>query len=338
MSSASKRTAGFAAAIWAVLLLPPTAAAIELTPFATRNQNPLVQIYGLPPAEPATLLDRGRLSTHLTLDIANNFASSATDDEAVALDGETYRSNIALRYGVNERFEIGLDIPFVSHAGGFLDGFIEGWHDTFGLPEGGRKQSSRDQLAYRYARDGQPLVELSDSSAGFGDLRLSAAWQMVRTAGEDPSAAALRLSLKLPTGDSDKLLGSGSTDLALSLAGQRALPTEERLAVFASLGALLTTDGEVLEEQRRNLAGFGSLGFGWAACDWLSLKIQLDGHTALYKDSSLTEINAHSLQLVLGGALQLAEGITLDLAVGEDIVVDSAPDVVFHLGLRIATF
>lgn len=323
------------AALLAVLLLPIAAPAIELTPFATSNQSPLIQIYGLPLAEPATLLESGQFSARLSLNVANNLTNPDNGREAVLFDGETYRSDLALRYGVNERFEAGFDLPYISHCGGFLDGFIENWHSTFHLPNGDREQYPRDRLTYRYQRNGRTLVDLTDSSKGFGDLRLSAAWQLVREAGVKPGAAALRLSLKLPTGDSDKLLGSGSIDLALSLNSQREFPAEMgRVAVYASLGTLVMTDGDVLKDQRRNLAAFGSLGFGWAANNWLALKLQLDGNTSMYKDSNLVEIDSGSLQLVMGGALQLAERTTLDLAVSEDIEVHTAPDVVFHLSLR----
>ncbi len=322
-------------ALLVFLLLPASSPGIEIAPFATRNQNPLVQIYGIPTAEPGRLLDRGRFSARLTLDIANSYASDKAKSEEVLLDGETYHSNLGLRYGVGDRLQIGLDIPFISHSGGFLDGFIEGWHDTFHLPQGGREQAPRERLAYSYRRDGQPLVDLTDSTAGFGDLRLSGAWQLLRASAARPGAVALHLSLKLPTGDSDKLLGSGSSDLALSLSGQRDVPIRMgRIAAFASFGTLLMTDGDVLPEQRRNLAGFGSVGLGWAPHERLALQLQIDGHSALYKDSRLQEIDANSLQLVLGGSVQLAERTVLDLAVSEDIVVDTAPDVVFHLSLH----
>jgi len=335
MSFNLKWTSCLLASMLGILLLPLTAPAIELIPFATNNQSPLIQIYGLPHAEPAAILENGQVSARLTLDVANNFTFLNTDTESVMLDGETYRSTLALRYGYNDRFEVGIDIPYVSHNGGFLDGFIENWHDTFGLPGGDRDKFPRDRLQYSYRRNNRQLLDLTDSSAGLGDLRMSAGWQLVEEAGERPGAASLRFSLKLPTGDSDKLLGSGGTDLAVSLAGQREFPADiGRVAVFASLGALWTSDGDVLDQQRQNLAGFGSVELGWEAKNWLALKLQLDGHTALYQDSSLDQIGSDSMQLVMGGTIEFAERTTLDIAVSEDILVHTAPDVVFHLSLR----
>ncbi len=314
---------------------PGPALAVELTPFATRNQSPLVQIYGLPTAEPAEVLDKGRVAVGLLLDVANNFTSSAGIGESVLLDGETYGTTLTLRYGLSDRFELGVDVPYFSRNGGFLDGFIDGFHDSFGFPDGDRNKVPRDQLNFTYQRSGQTLISQSGSDSGLGDLRLSAAMLLLRETGARPGSAVLRLSLKLPTGDSDKLFGSGSTDIALAIAGQREFPADwGRFSAYASLGGLLISDSEVLEKQHRNLAGFGSLGLGWAPLDWLALKIQADAHTAFYKNSELDEISSHSVQLVTGGTLQLAERTSLDLAVSEDVMVNTSPDVVFHLALR----
>jgi len=335
MSLKLKWTTCCLAALCGILLLPLTAPAIELIPFATSNQSPLIQIFGLPPAEPATLMDSGQFSAKLTLDIASSFTKDTTATDSVYLDGETYRTNLGFRYGVNERLEVGIDIPYISHVAGVFDSFIDDFHRTFNLPGGGRNETVSNKLEYRYTRDGQTLINITDSTGGLGDLRLSAAWKLFRETGTQPGAAAVRVSLKLPTGDSDKLLGSGGTDLALSLNGQREFPLENsRLAAFASLGTLLMTDGEVLKDQRRNLAAFGSLGLGWAAYDWLALKAQLDGNTSMYKDSDLIQIDSGSVQLVLGGSFKLAERTILDIALVEDIWVHTSPDAVFHFALR----
>ena len=331
----SLRYPAFPLTLLMTVLLPWQAPAIELVPFATRNQNPLVQIFGLPAAEPSTLLATGEYAMRLTLDIGNSYAGTSTSKDLINLDGETYRTNLALRHGFQKGFEIGLDIPYISHNGGFLDGFIENWHRTFNLPEGERDQTSRDQLDYRYQRNGETLVQVMENGQGFGDLRLSSAWQLIKEDGPSPGTAALRVGLKLPTGDSDQLLGSGSTDLSLEISGQRETPVEQgTLAAFASLGALLMSKGEVIKNRQRSAAVFGSLGIAWGPYDWLAFKLQLDGHTAIFKNTGLTEIGSDSAQLVMGGSLKVADRTTLDLAVCEDIVVDTAPDVVFHLALR----
>ena len=64
------------------------------------------------------------------------------------------------------------------------------------------------------------------------------------------------------------------------------------------------------------------------------LKIQANGHTSFYKDSALRELNANSVQLTIRGTLAFTERISLDLGVTEDLIVQTSPDVVFHLALR----
>ena len=63
------------------------------------------------------------------------------------------------------------------------------------------------------------------------------------------------------------------------------------------------------------------------------MKLQLDAHSAFY-DSGLTELGSDAAQLIIGGALRLSDTWVLDLAVSEDIAVDTAPDVVFHIGIK----
>jgi len=97
---------------------------------------------------------------------------------------------------------------------------------------------------------------------------------------------------------------------------------------------LFLTEGKVLPEQQKNWAAFGSLGLAWRPLNWLAFKIQADAHTPLYSQSDLKELSAGSVQLITGGTLYLSEKTSLDIGVGEDLVVNTAPDVSFHLTLR----
>jgi hypothetical protein len=85
---------------------------------------------------------------------------------------------------------------------------------------------------------------------------------------------------------------------------------------------------------QRNVVGFGSLGIGWSPLQSLAFKIQVDGHTPFYRDSSLEELDGSSLQLTVGGTVGITEALVLDLGVSEDIVVNTSPDVVFHIALN----
>ena len=312
-----------------------SAGPLDITPFQTSNQGPLVQVHGIPAPGSAEILAPQKSEARLALDIANNFSLSANSRESLTLDGESYRLSLALRYGFGRDMEAGIELPFVGQGGGVFDRFIEGWHDFFGLPDGGRPDAPRNRLLYQYERDGVERIRVDESGFGLGDIRLTGGYQLYRDGKPHPRLAALRASLKLPTGRSSELHGSGSTDVALWLTASDDYGLSiGHLTLFGSAGGMAMTEGNVLPDQQRSVAGFGTLGAGWSPTDWIALIMQLSGHTPLYQGSGLTELTGNSLQLHSGGTLRLPGAILLDIAVSEDIAVDTAPDVALHLSLR----
>jgi hypothetical protein len=145
----------------------------------------------------------------------------------------------------------------------------------------------------------------------------------------------VRTGLKLPTGDSDNLLGSGSADLAIQLVGSDAASlASAHLALSGSAGVLFMSDGDVLEEQQNHVVGFGSVGMSWQPLRWFAPKVQLEWHSPLYHDSNMPQLARWSAQLAVGGSFALPYRFTLELGVVEDLVVKTSPDIAFHFGLR----
>lgn len=309
---------------------------VKITPFYTFNQNPLVQIYGVPAAESATIEAPGSTLALLSFDIANSYATDDNDRESVLLDGESDRLTLAFRRGIAPRLEIGIDLPLVAYNGGVLDAFIEQWHEVFGLPQGNRTDTGHGELLFRYTKDDQERIRMDEAGIGIGDVRLGAGWQLYHDGSSDPAAVTLRASLKLPTGNSSRLHGSDSTDLAIWLTGSDdyLLPGRwGQLTLLAAAGGMALTDGEVLEDQQRNFAAFGTLGLGWSPAEWIALKAQFSSHTPFYSGSDLEELSDPTVQLIFGGAFYFSPRTTLDIAFSEDITVTTSPDFALHLAL-----
>lgn len=315
--------------------VPCQAADMEITPFRTVNQSPLVQIFGLPAESSSRVTPSGKFKFSLTQDVASNYTVSRTAGEQITLDGESYRWALAAAYGISDRFEIGAEIPYVLYGGGFLDGFVIDWHKTFGLPQGGRDTADKNRLNFSYRKDGVQKLSMNRSGSGIGDITLNAGMKLYDLRDADShNALSMRTSLKLPTGESVSLRGSGSTDFTLSLCGSLINFTEwGSLGLYGSLGGLAMTRGDVLSDQQNPLAGFGTFGIGWGPAQWISFKLQLNAHTPLYHGSDLDELAKSSLMLVIGGALKFPGNYLLDIGVSEDVAVATAPDVAFHLGL-----
>lgn len=304
--------------------------AVELTPFAVRNISPPSLVHGLAAAEPARLNDRGRLSARLGFDLANNATYNRSGDETILLDGETTVTTLGLRYGIADRLQVGVDLPWVRHSGGFLDNFIRNWHDFFGLPNGDRDELADDNLNYSYPADRGDGFLIDDTTSGPGDHRILLAWQWL--AGKQ-LAASLHGSVKAPTGDADDLTGSAAWDVSVALSLQRDFPLSRgEAAIWGGVAASWLGNGEVLEDAAEDWAANGWLGAGWSPLDRLALKLQLDAHSALY-DSDLDELGTPALIMTLGGTLGLSDRTSLDIGVGEDISVNASPDVIFHLEL-----
>lgn len=327
---------GAAVAGLALLLPWGGARGMEITPFRTGNMAPLVQIHGLPVPDSARILAQREGEVSVVADVTNNYTESSNGTEGLTFDGETYRIAIELRYGLAPGMEAGIEVPLVIHSGGFLDGFVEGFHDAFNFTNGGRDSVGRNRLLYRYGRGGADRFRVDDSGGGIGDIRLTGGIQLYDDRNESPRRLALRGALKLPTGDSDQLRGSGGVDFALWLAGSDdyRLGGWGHLTLFANAGGAIMGDGDVMGSQQRNLAATGVAGLGWSPADWVAITVQSTWHSSLYSGSDLREIGNDSLVMTGGFTFTFSERTSLDLALSEDLSVHTAPDVSFHLALR----
>lgn len=306
------------------------AGALEMTPFAVRNVSPAALVHGLSIAETPYLLSTGEVKLNASFDLANQSALNIENNEAIVLDGESYIATFGVRYGLSNTLQLGIDLPWVWHSKGSLDGFISDWHDVFGLPNGDRDDLKDDQLNYVYISDGEDRMRLQDPDNGPGDLRLLLAWQFKTT---EQSAFTLQTQVKAPTGDAGKLTGSEAWDASLALSAQRNFPLGDGAgALWGGFGASWLGDGKVIKEDVEDFAANAWLGAGWSPLHWLALKLQIDSHTTLY-DSDLEEIGDPAMILTLGGTLGLSEKTLLDIGISEDLNVNASPDVSLHVNL-----
>lgn len=301
-----------------------------LAPLDLSDRNPLVQLHGLPGAHSGAVLASMQSEWRLAFDVGNEFYDQTSGGEHLALDGETRRTSLGWRLGLGDGWEVGLQVPLIEQSGGNLDSFIEGWHRFFSLPDGGRPEAPRNQLRYLYQRDGQTPLDFQRAGSGIGDVQLTVGWQLGMWG---PAPVALLAAVNLPTGDADRLTGSGATSTDIALAVSAADWLGSGLNVFANAGGLWLAQGDVLPEYQRDQVWHLAAGLGWPVSDAVALKLQLDAHTALYR-SDLRPLGADSLQLTMGGSARLSGHWLLDIGVGEDIRVDTAPDVTLQLALR----
>lgn len=308
-------------------LLAALAPAAQAAPFDTNNQGALAQGFALPVIGHGHVLAEGDSASRFSLDLTSEYTTDTAGTETITLDGETARLTGRYRAGLGGGWEWGAELSAVHVGGGFMDSFIEGWHDFFGLPNGGRELVPQDRYQYRYEKDGAVRLDRTEEGWALGDVRVSGGW----AASEN---LALRAELKLPTGDEDKLTGG---NLGGALWADWALPfdIDSRWSGFASAGLSLNQKGDVLEDQQETLVPFGGAGAFLRATQKVELGAQLYAHGPLYKDSALDQLDRAGLQLVFGG--RWIEKIwALDIAFQEDLITKSSPDFSVHVGLTLA--
>ena len=302
-------------------------------PIYVANQNPFVQIFGLPKAESGTITPKGKLDAGFSYHVSNNAISADAGNEFIVWDGETAQYNLRFRYGVSERFELGMDIPYIDHSGGYLDSLIRGYHDLFGFPNDRQEEFDKNQIHYQLKDNGTTTFEMKDRAQGFGDIRFSAAIPLFSASPDQQRYLALRPQIKLPTGDADELLGSGGTDVSMGLAYSDFQTLRSLNMVLSShAGMIYMGNTKVLRDKQRHFAGYGGVAANWLATDYLEFKLQMDLHTAFY-DSELKQLGS-SIQVLAGGTAHLPGDIFLDLGISEQIITDATPDVGFYLIAR----
>ncbi len=306
----------------------------DVRPLYGFNQSPLIQIYGLPALGEARVLARNEFDLALRLQISNNFTGAQSASEYLVLDGEARRLTLAWRQGLGDGREWGFELPYLWYTGGFLDAYIERFHDSSNLPQGGRTDVPLNQVNYRYARHGVNLINVTHPVNGPGDPRLLGAIQIGshETSGV---ATALRASLKLPTGKESELLGSGSTDLALWLSLATTHPLDQ-WNMYGGGGVMYMTEGRVLPLQQRNHVAFATLGISRMIFPHLIVSGQLDAQTPFYDRTHFRQLNSYPVQGLVGARWELVPRKFLEFSISEDLMVDTSADVVFTLSLILA--
>jgi len=304
--------------------------------FALRNHNPFLQIFGLPAFQSAALAGKGKLEYEISFDLTNHADSGENSLETLTIDGETYSFTMSLRRRMATRLELGIDLPIISHQGGFLDNVIKEWHSFLGVSNFNRRGPT-NELEFMYTGPGDNQFELTSASTGIGDIQLTAAIPLKEASDTDGRALSVRSSVKFPTGDEKKLHGSGALDFSLGVyASDTRSFLERELDLSAFVGALVLGDGDVLPDLQRSTVPFGGVAAKWHATERLGILTQVYVQ-GKYFDSDLEEIGDGTFQLGIGLDYHLpGKGLSLAVAVAEDPLTDTTPDFAIQFSIRSA--
>jgi Protein of unknown function (DUF3187) len=317
-----------------VLATDPLVAATEkdnqtdFQPFETRDQNLFNLIHGqaLPTNARLNKKSQGLWSNSLAITNALNIESST--NESIYLDYEAYRFNFSYQYGLNEKWNLKLDVPLIYQSGGLFDSAIDKWHQLIGLPRGIRPLVENNQYNIQYANQSQTPVALNEASSTLGDIQIAVARALIEN---NDTTMSLWTSLKLPTGSENKLTSNGATDFSAWLALNQQL--SDNWVMNLNTGAVILGANNYKNIPLSDYALYGHVMLGWLVTDNINLKLQLQGHTSYYEQSQLT-ILGNAYLLTFGGSISINQCNQLDIAMTEDIKVDASPDISLLISWR----
>lgn len=283
-----------------------------------RNVTPFAQGIGLPEIKDGRLLSAGESQLTSQLLWTSLFYEGINAGEKMLIDGEALQLDLFYRHRF-EKFELQINVPFVRYSGGTMDNVIDFWHDTFNLPNGGRGRYRADQINFFYETGGA-RYEMTSSYEGVADVRLSVGFNLYQSS---ESAHAIYLYSKLPTAD-NIWLSSGGVDAGLALSHQFSAGLLQYQLQYA---VTFVGNGDWLEDERTSIVYSVNTALGYVLTNSLSAELQFAGNSDLFKNDDERILSA-GLLLSIGFNYDI-NGDKLSVALVEDIIADTAPDVSF---------
>ncbi len=300
---------------------------VSSEPIWVENLSPLAGLIGLPPQRSAAIKSGWQFGSHLA--IASHWVVDDSVNETVAFDGETTRWSFDASYGFNDRWSIRVTLPFVQQDAGSLDSTINGWHDVFGMTDGGRSAFPDNQFAYRY-QSPDLTIDQRIESRGLGDARVELQQAFYRRADQ---VAAVVLGYKAASGNEGDWLGSGAGDIYSALRFSGAQRSSLPLTWHGQIGYTRAGDSGVLAPRQEHNVWFAGIGLDWRmTSDW-SLLAQYDIHGPVI-DSDIEAIGGTAGILSFAVRWRANPHWALDLGFTEDIPVETSPDITFQATLR----
>ncbi len=242
----------------------------------------------------------------------------------INLDMEITELNIRYKQDIKGFFEFDIDIPLFILSNGFMDGFLNAYHSTFGFDDYGRPNRPLNSFLYEIRRNGAKIIE-GEEGVGLGDIRLGFKRALVSGDGLNIS---IRGGLELPTGDVDKGLGNGSIDGDIAILIDKTL--SDRFMTYWNIGTVFT--GALVASERLNLRDFLYTGLSVEAMlrRDLSFIVQFEGHRSIYPETGLKAVDTCACLLAFGGRYYFRDK-TIEFSLTEDISEGAAPDFILNI-------
>jgi len=203
-----KKTASLFLFLLIVAVLSASSEAFD-GPLQVKNQFPLFLNVNAPYLESASLQD----SFAASLSHSSIYLVERSAEWDMGLDMEITELNFRFRKSINNFIELGVEVPILSFNSGFMDGFLDSYHDTFGFPDYGRSNRPDNKFLYEVKKNDRVIVKGESGHIAVGDIRVTVKKTLLKG---DP-AISIKGEIELPTGEPETGYGNGSIDAGIGL-------------------------------------------------------------------------------------------------------------------------
>jgi hypothetical protein len=306
----------------ALLLLAPAALAQGLP--AYWPINPVAASRSGLGFEPFRLPVPGRWQADVGMEYASTIESNQIADASYYLDSELFRARAKVYRDLSRRAFLLAEAELLGAYGGVLDGFLEWYHDLFGIEIPERERRPKNDFLYAADLPDRGPVLRRPGDLFLGDLRLGAGFRV------HPRLQSV-LGVTLPTNSGPP--GYGRDVVSVGLLNSLSLPLAARLLLEAGLaGGYSPTTGPLAPEQRELFAA-GNAGLRWQFWGRQSLYGNLFLHSPYYHHTGVSALDRRDLSFDFGWILAGSDGRELRIGMTEDLEPKGpAVDLVFRLG------
>lgn len=266
-------------------------------PLNLRNQNPIyLQFLNLEPTR-AVALKKGEYSFRIDNSYSNVFERGINSSNNLLLDMEILRTALKFDAGIYDGMSAGIEIPFLRLDTGFLDKFLQDYHNAFGFPNAGREAQPNGTFTYRLSRNGNVVYQVVDQEdLNIGDITLNFKHNFWEEKDIRPAVAWL-FYLKLPTGDRGEGLGSGSPDFGFGTALEKSY---NRWHGYLNLAYFVNGGHEPLQDYIYDIYFSYVAGIELSVSKPVSIVSQINGGSPLLKGTGLSQWDWAPLDLQVG--------------------------------------
>jgi len=293
-------------------------------PIAARIEHPLaLGFLGFRPRS-ARVTEPGEQRIAVESAYTSLFEDGLDAGTSVVFDGELWHSGLSYRTGVIDGGELEVELQVLYASSGFLDTFVESFHELFGFGNGGREDRPHDAYAMEIVTPSGTLYDFEGSRFGLGDLPLIWTQQLIANPAQG-EYIAWRAGVELPLGSESKGFGNGGIDVGAGLLGERSFG---RWTTTAAVDAVVPAQPDSFDEAgvRIDTRFDAQLGLEYRWSDELSLLAGAVWLSPLTKDLDLEEIDGHFLDFGLGAAWDVGRRSRLRLSFHEDLISATGAD------------